>query len=179
VNSLPQERVIFVPDGNLAAWVARHTAKTVIPWFGNCYVHHQLTAADVRGSRKRYPAALVAVHPECRSDVLDAADYVGSTSGIRNYVRRSDAASFVIGTEAGILRVLRQDNPDKEFHLLSENLICRDMKLCTLQQVRDSLHELSPVITVDTDIAAPARASLTRMLDISQPAVRQMTEVSN
>ena len=171
VNSLPNKQVIFLPDGNLAAWVARHSDKQIVPWYGNCYVHHNLKADDVRTARERWPQARVAVHPECRAEVLDAADYVGSTSGIRRYAQASEAEAFVIGTETGMLRSLRLENPGKQFHVLSDSLICRDMKLGGLEQLKNSLATLSPRVTVEGEIAEKARVSLARMLQVGSSPV--------
>lgn len=167
VNSLSAQQVLFVPDKNLAHYVAQHTDKEVIAWEGYCYVHHNLTAEDVVKAREVHPEAEIAVHPECPAEVLKLADYVGSTSGIRRFVQSSTAASFVIGTEKGILRVLRLENPDKTLHLLSDKLTCHTMKLCTLEDVRDALLKLAPRVKISEEIRVRARRSLSRMLAVT------------
>ena len=106
VNSLCEKEVIFVPDRNLAAYVARHTDKKIIPWNGYCYVHDHLTAEEVRAARAEHPKAEVLVHPECSPEVIDEADFVCSTAGMGKHAIASDAREFIIGTEMGMIHRL-------------------------------------------------------------------------
>ncbi|MDH7479755.1 MAG: quinolinate synthase NadA, partial [Syntrophomonadaceae bacterium] len=109
VCSLPPEReVIFVPDQNLAGWVERRTGRKIIPWPGHCFIHHQLTAEEVREKRRQHPGAKLLVHPECRPEVTELADGVLSTAGMLRYAQSSSAAAFIIGTEEGLLHQLRR-----------------------------------------------------------------------
>lgn len=166
VNSLHQQQVLFVPDENLASYVATQTTKTIIPWKGFCITHHFVSTADVDRARALYPNAVIAVHPECPADVVNKADYVGSTSGILRFAQSTPTTSIVIGTEKGMLYALRRENPTKEFHLLSEVLVCRNMKLTTLSMIRDALINLGPRITVPDEVRHGANLSLSRMLAV-------------
>ena len=166
VNSLSQKEVIFVPDRNLAAYVARHTDKKIIPWNGYCYVHDHFTADDVRAARANHPGAEVLVHPECRPEVIDQADFVYSTAGMGKHARASPAREFIIGTEVGMIYRLKKENPEKEFYPLSENAICQNMKKTTLEKVLRALQTLEPRVTVPEEIATQARRAIERMLAV-------------
>jgi len=164
VNSLPQKQVIFVPDRNLAAYVARNTEKQIIPWNGYCYVHDHFTPEEVRAARARHPQAEVLVHPECRPEVIDLADYVYSTAGMGRHARASKAREFIIGTEVGMLYRLKKENPGKEFYPLSEKAVCQNMKKTTMEKVLRALQTLEPRVTVPEEVAARARRAIERML---------------
>lgn len=164
VNSLEQEQVIFVPDRNLAAYVARHTEKQIIPWNGYCYVHDRFTPEEVRASRALHPEAEVLVHPECRPEVIDLADHVFSTSGMGRHAQASKAREFIIGTEVGMIYRLRKENPGKVFHPLSEKAICQNMKKTNLENLLRALQTLEPRVTVPEETAARAKRAIERML---------------
>ena len=166
VNSLEQGKVIFVPDRNLAAYVSRFTKKQIIPWNGYCYVHDRFTPEDIRAARELHPKAEVLVHPECRPEVIDLADYVYSTSGMGRHAKASKSREFIIGTEVGMLYRLKKDNPDKEFYPLSEKAICQNMKKTSLDKVLEALQTLEPRVTVPEEIANRARKSIERMLAV-------------
>jgi len=166
VNSLEQEQVIFVPDRNLAAYVQRYTDKKIIPWNGYCYVHDRFTPEEVHAARAVHPQAEVLVHPECRPDVIDAADFVFSTSGMGRHAPASPAKEFIIGTEMGMIYRLKKDNPDKEFYPLSVNAVCKNMKKTNLEDVLRALRTLEPHVTVLEEIADRARRSIERMLAV-------------
>jgi quinolinate synthase len=166
VASLSEEEVIFVPDRNLAAYVARHTKKKIIPWNGYCYVHDRLTAEDVTTARALHPKAEVLVHPECRPQVIDQADFVYSTAGMGRHAKSSSANDFIIGTETGMIHRLKKENPDKEFYPLSENAICQNMKKTDLTLIQKALQTLEPRVSVPEQIAVRARRSIERMLAV-------------
>ncbi|MCU0638021.1 MAG: quinolinate synthase NadA [Methanothrix sp.] len=166
VNSLPQEEVIFVPDRNLAAYVARHTKKKIIPWDGYCYVHDNFTAHDVISARVTHPEAEVLVHPECRPEVIDQADYVYSTAGMGRHAKSSTKREFIIGTEVGMIYRLKKENPDKEFYPLSMSAICQNMKKTDLALLQRALETLEPRVNVPEQIAVRARRSIERMLAV-------------
>lgn len=166
VNSLEQKQVIFVPDRNLAAYVARHTEKQIIPWNGYCYVHDRFTPDEIRAARALHPEAEVLVHPECRPEVIDLADHVFSTSGMGKHARISRAREFIIGTEVGMLYRLKKENPGKEFYPLSEKAICQNMKKTSLEKVLRALQTLEPRVTVPEEIAARAKSAIERMLAV-------------
>lgn len=164
VRSLEEDRVIFVPDRNLARYAARFTDKEILPWDGYCIVHDRITVDDVSRARQLHPAARVIVHPECRPEVIDAADHVASTSGIIREVCASEQREFVIGTETGILHRLRKECPDKTCHPLSESMVCTNMKKTDPAMVRDALALLRPRIRVPDETAEKARRAIERML---------------
>jgi quinolinate synthase len=166
VASLREAEVLFVPDRNLGHYVASQLGKELLLWEGCCVTHQRVTVADVSRARAAYPDAPVFVHPECPPEVVAVADYVSSTSGILAYARQTRATRIIIGTEMGILHQLKQQNPDKEFFLLSDGLICPNMKLTTLAKVAQALETLEPRVMVPEDIRERASRSLTRMLAI-------------
>ena len=168
VNSITDaKRVLMIPDGNLAHYTALHTDREVIPWKGYCPVHHFVTPEEVRSVKDQYPQAKFAAHPECRPEVLEMADSVGSTGGIIKFARETDAKEIIVGTELGIIHQLEKENPDKTFIPVSEKLICRDMKYITLEDIHDALVEMKHVVTVPDEIRADANRALNRMLEVS------------
>lgn len=164
VNAVKEDTIIFVPDRNLGRYAQRFTKKTILPWEGFCIVHDRIAPVQVEVARAAHPTAEVLVHPECRPDVIDAADHVASTSGIIREVCSSKKREFIIGTEVGILHRLRKECPEKQCYPLAPEAVCRNMKKTSLEKVRDSLVTLSPRIVVPDDIAARARTAIERML---------------
>ncbi|MHC5034227.1 MAG: quinolinate synthase NadA [Planctomycetota bacterium] len=165
VQSLPQQHVLFVPDRNLASYVAERTDKDVIPWDGHCYVHDPNVSADaIRDLKRLHPHALVMVHPECSPTVRRAADFVGSTAQMLAFAAGSDRKSFIVGTEEGLLHPLQQQNPRKEFY--STGSVCSSMRLTTLHSVRRALDRMSNVVAVPPEIRERASAALSRMLEV-------------
>jgi len=167
VNSLREEEILFLPDKNLSRFVASRTNKKVISWDGFCYVHHlNIGKEDIRRKRMKYPGAKVMVHPECPPEVIELADYVGSTAQMAKYASENNFKEFIVGTEVGMLHKLKAQNPDKKFYPASEKAICKDMKLITLEKVALSLKEMQYQVKVPNDIAIRARKALERMLKI-------------
>ncbi len=166
IESLPDEKVICIPDRNLSMWAQRNTKKKVIAWDGYCHVHERVTPKDVKKAREEHPEALVIAHPECRLDVLELADHVTSTSGMLRFASASSAKEFIIGTEIGLLYRLRKENPDKIFYPLRKDMICPNMKKTTLNSVLRALKENTYIIKVPEEIRIPAKRALDRMLEI-------------
>ncbi len=166
VESLPSQRVICIPDKNLAMWAQRNTKKQVIAWDGFCHVHDRVTKDDVANARREHPSALLMAHPECRPEVLELADHVTSTSGMLRFAASSDAREFIVGTEVGLMYRLKKENPDKAFHPLRKDMICPNMKKTTLNSVLAALRETKHVIKVPERIRIPAKRALDRMLEI-------------
>ncbi len=166
VNSLPDREVIFVPDRNLGQFVAKQSDKTFHYWDGYCPTHERLKADAVARLKADNPDALFICHPECNPAVVALADHACSTSGMYDYCRKSPAKRFIIGTEAGILYKLRQENPDKEFILASPALVCPNMKLTSLEDILDALTTMGPVVKVPEDIRVAAKLALDRMIAI-------------
>jgi quinolinate synthase len=166
IESLPDERVICIPDRNLSLWAQRNTKKEVIAWDGFCHVHDRVTREDVLKAKKAHPEALFVAHPECRLEVLDLADHVTSTSGMLRFAKASDAEEFIVGTELGLIHRLRKESPGKVFHPLRRDMICPNMKKTTLSSVLRALREMTTVIKVPEDTRIPAKKALDRMLAI-------------
>ncbi len=161
------EAVYMTPDQNLAKYTARHTEKRVLHWHGYCPIHHRLTAEEVREIRRKHPDALLLVHPECRPEVIDLADFTRSTSGMLRYVKESSHDSFIIATELGILHPMRKQNPGKRFYPASGSMVCPNMKKTALKDVVHCLETLEPRVTVPEEIRLRALGSVERMLEVS------------
>jgi quinolinate synthase len=166
VSSLPNEEILFVPDKNLGHYVSTQTKKRMILYPGFCVTHDRLKAEDVVKAKKIYPDAKVVVHPECRSEVIDLADAVVSTSQMLRYVKDSPASTFLIGTEEGILHRMYLDNPGKKFYIISPVLICVNMKKTKLETVIETMKEQKNRIIVPEEIRLKAKAALDRMLKV-------------
>ncbi len=166
VDSLPDERVICIPDKNLSLWAARNTKKDVIAWDGFCHVHERVRPEDVIKARAEYPKALLMAHPECRLEVLEMADHVTSTSGMLRFAKASPEKEFIVGTEIGLMYRLKKENPDKVFYPLREDMVCPEMKKTTLESLLRALKEDTYLIKLPEKIRVPAKRALARMLEI-------------
>ena len=166
VESLNSDKVICIPDRNLAGWIAKNTKKQIIAWDGFCHVHHRVTVDDVIRARQEHPDALVIAHPECRIEVLEISDHVTSTSGMLRFASSSSAKEFIIGTEIGLLYRLRKENPEKSFYPLRKDMICPNMKKTTLNSVLNVLETMTNIIKVPEEIRIPAKRALDKMLEI-------------
>jgi len=166
-QAIPAKRdILFIPDKNLANFTAKRSKRKIIPWQGFCPHHNILTKEDVIKVKKLHPQALLLVHPECRPEVCNLADYIGSTRGIIEFASNNPAKEYIIGTELGIFHPLKKNNPDIKFFPASEKMICRDMKLITLEKVLHSLKKLEPRIIVPEDIRKKSLKALNRMIEI-------------
>jgi quinolinate synthase len=166
VNSMPQDKIIFVPDRNMGRFVAARTEKEIVLWPGFCYAHDRLKAEDILRVKQEHPEALVMVHPECRPEVAKVADYVTGTTGMLKLAREAEAKTFIVGTEIGLEHALKKEAPEKDYIFPNPDLFCADMKLTTLAKVVDSLETLTPRISVPDDIAERARLALEGMLAV-------------
>ena len=167
VNSLGEDEVLFVPDKNLAAYVARETGRRIIAWDGYCYVHHRFRPEDIQGARALHPGAEVWVHPECPLDVIDLADRVLSTGKMVSEARTTKARDVIIGTERGIIYRLGGENPAVRFFPARDAALCVNMKMTTLDKVLGALEDKIPVVTVPAAIADKARGAIQAMIQIS------------
>ncbi len=164
--ALPEgQPILFVPDKNLARWVARETKREIIPWEGFCYVHAFFEEEDVIQARKEYPRAVVIVHPECPIEVINRADRVASTGGMLRLAQEFN--EMVLGTEIGMCNRIRREYPDKLCHPLRRTAICHNMKKTTLNSVLNALRGKVPEIVIPEETAKRARMALTRMMEIS------------
>jgi quinolinate synthase len=140
VKKIPQKEIIFIPDCNLGSWIKEQVPdKTFYFIDGGCPVHMGITVDDVLKAREKHPDALFLVHPECVKEVVGLSDYAGSTTGIMDFVSKSDEKEFIIGTENNIVNHLQYKYPDKQFYTVSKNCICKDMRLTTLNDVYNCL----------------------------------------
>ena len=167
VNAIPDEEILFIPDRNLGYYVSRKTDKKIVLYHGFCAIHDNLTVEEVGKARQRYPEARVLVHPECRPEVIELADAALSTSQMLRYAKESNAKDFLIGTEEGMLYPLKKQNPDKEFHLISDSLVCPDMKMTTLETVIETMKARKNIVTVPEEIRVRAKKAIDKMLAIS------------
>ena len=169
IESLNAETVLFGPDRNLAEYVQRKTGKTIIPipeW-GFCPTHLLFQPEDVQILKMQYSDAVVMVHPECSFEMQKVADFIGSTSQMCRHARESNAKTFIIATEEGLLHRLRKQNPEKQFILAYEDAVCPNMKLNTLEKLYMALKEEKYVVTVPESIAKKARKALEKMFEIT------------
>jgi len=165
-KAVESDKILFIPDCNLGAFVAKQVPeKTVKLLQGGCPIHAAVKPKDVHQMKALHPDALVLVHPECVPGVVELADYVGSTTGIMEYAKKSDAKEFIIGTEISISEHLQYDCPDKMFYPLTKHLICPNMKSTTLVDVyRDLTGEFGEEIELDDETIRLARRCIDNMI---------------
>ena len=169
VKALPNKNIYFIPDQNLAHFIAdQMPEKNFIFNNGYCPVHHDILKEDVLAAKNAHPKAPVLVHPECRPEVTELSDYAGSTSGIIKYVTESDDTEFIIVAEWGILHELQRKNPEKRFYPASEKQICGGMKKITLDSVISVLETQSPSVEMEAPLRESAHRPMIRMLELSK-----------
>ncbi|MFC1871362.1 quinolinate synthase NadA [Chloroflexota bacterium] len=166
VESLAAREVLFIPDQYLGHYVSTKTDKKIILWPGYCPTHMKILPENISALREKYPRAKVAVHPECKAEVIALADEVLSTGGMCRYARREDVNQLIVGTEIGIIHRLRKENPGKEFIPVSERAICPNMRRITLEKVFWSLDEMGYEIKVPEETRIKAKTVVDRMLEV-------------
>lgn len=168
VESLKNKQIIFAPDQNLGSYIANKVKdKEMILWKGFCITHKRVKPDEVKKIRELHPNAKLLVHPECEPEIQAMADFLGSTSEIIKKAKEVPEKDIIIGTEEGVLHILKKENPDKNFYLLSPGLICANMKKTRLQDVHQALLNMQHEIILDEEIRQKALKSLERMLQIS------------
>ena len=169
VKNLPNQHILFIPDQNLARYVAQQVPeKNIILNDGYCPVHAKMTAEAVREARQQHPQAEVLSHPECTEEVLELSDYIGSTSGIIDYAGKSSGKEFIVCTETGVFYELVKNNPGKSFYPVMEHQVCEDMKLITLEKVADVLEFGKNEVFVSEERRKGANLPLTNMLKLGK-----------
>lgn len=167
-RQIDNDKILFIPDQNLGAWIAKQLPEKefkLLP--GCCPTHAKMTAEDVRKAKTAHSNALFLVHPECRQEVVEQADYVGSTTGIMNFAKQSDAKEFIIGTENAIVTHLQNECPDKRFYPLSIDLLCHNMKATTLGDVLACCRGIGgEVIELDEEIRLGAKRCIDKMIEM-------------
>ena len=168
IRNLDSKDILFVPDCNLGKWVADQIPeKNIKLVHGGCPTHVRITEKDVKKARAMHPEALLLVHPECLPEVSEAADYVGSTTGIMDFAKKSEAKEFIIGTENSIVQHLQCACPDKQFFALSKDCVCHNMKLTTLADVYNCVAGIGgEEIELTDEVRVRAKNCLDRMLEL-------------
>jgi quinolinate synthase len=174
INSLPKnQKIIFAPDKNLGGYINRITNREMVLWKGSCEVHELLTPQYVKELKNKYKDYTLIAHPECNDSVLQLADFVGSTQAMIKFVKNSENTKFLVATESGITHKLKQDNPNKEFIVVTPNENttcndCRNMKLNTMEKVIDVMENLNNEIILSEELMKDAEKPILKMLEISK-----------
>ena len=168
VKNIENKNILFIPDCNLGKWVADQVPEKNIKLLqGGCPTHVRISKRDVEKARKAHPDALLLVHPECLPEVSELADYRGSTTGIMDYAKKSDAKEFIIGTENSIVQHLQFACPDKQFYPLSRDCVCHNMKLTTLGDVYQCVKGTGgEEIKLDEEVRIKAKRCIDTMLEL-------------
>lgn len=168
VKNIENKNILFIPDCNLGKWVADQVPEKNIKLLqGGCPTHVRMSKRDVEKARKAHPDALLLVHPECLPEVSELADYRGSTTGIMDYAKKSDAKEFIIGTENSIVQHLQFACPDKQFYPLSRDCVCHNMKLTTLGDVYQCVKGTGgEEIKLDEEVRIKAKRCIDTMLEL-------------
>lgn len=168
VRNMKEKNILFIPDCNLGGWVAKQVPEKHLQLVqGGCPIHAAISREEALVAKEKHPGAQLLVHPECVTDVSDLADYIGSTTGIMDYVKKSSHDEFIIGTENSIVQHLQFECPEKKFHALSKKLVCLDMKLTTLADVYHCVKgDGGEEIILPEEIRVAAKKSLDAMLEL-------------
>jgi quinolinate synthase len=166
VESLDSEQILFVPDKYLGHYASTRTKKKMTLWPGFCPAHVRILPEHILQLKEDYPQAKVVVHPECLPEVIALADEVLGTGGMCRYAQRDDVSQMIVGTEIGIIYRLRKENPKKKFIPASEQAVCPDMKLITLEKILLSLEAMAPEVKVPEEIRLKAKVAVDRMLEV-------------
>ena len=169
VKKLENDKILFIPDCNLGAWVAEQIPEKTFQFIkGGCPTHLRMGEADVAKAKNAHPNAKLLVHPECAAVVTRNADYIGSTTGIMSYAKKSTDKEFIIGTENSIVSHLQYESPDKLFYPLSKDCVCHNMKLTTLVDVYNCLKGLAgEEIILPEEVSKGAKRCIDRMLELN------------
>ena len=174
VKAIENDKILFIPDCNLGSWVKNQLPEKDIKLLhGGCPTHAAVTVAEVKKIKEEHPDALFLVHPECVPEVVALADYIGSTSGIMDFARKSEYKKFIIGTETSIAEHLQYECPEKIFYPVTKDIVCRNMKITTLPDVYNALVRISDnnspeynscEIIMEQDLIAQARKCIDEMI---------------
>jgi quinolinate synthase len=175
VNSIPKTTpIIFAPDKNLGRYLIQETGRDMVLWDGACLVHESFSIDKILDLHKQYPDAHFIAHPESEEHILKVAEYVGSTTGLLNYVKQSSGKTFIVATESGILHQMQRDNPDKRLiaapMLADSTCACNEcpyMKMNTMEKLYLCMRDENPAIHIGQDLREKALGSINRMLELS------------
>lgn len=167
-KKIDNDKILFIPDKNLGAYIAKQLPEKEFKLLsGGCPTHARMSAENVKKAKALHPDALFLVHPECVPEVVELADYVGSTTGIMDFAKNSDAKEFIIGTENSIVSHLQLECPDKMFYPLSKDLVCHNMKLTTIVDVLNCVKGIAgEEIILEKDVMDVARLCIDKMIEL-------------
>lgn len=174
VESLPEDqKIIFAPDKNLGAYINKVSGRNMVLWNGACMVHELFSLEKVTRLKERHPEALFIAHPECEEPLLRLADFIGSTTQLLNFTAESDAESFIVATETGILHQMQKKSPNKTFIPAppDNSCACNDcphMKLNTLEKLYLCMKHELPEVTMDEELRKQAEKPILKMLELSK-----------
>lgn len=169
VKALPNRRIFFIPDKNLARYVAEQVPeKEFVFNNGYCPVHEHMQLEELKKVREQHPQAEILTHPECPEAVCEISDYIGSTSGIIAYAAKSPCKEFIVCTENGVRYELEKQNPDKKFYFTETEPVCPDMKLITLEKILHVLQTGENEVHITEDLRQESGKTLERMLELAK-----------
>lgn len=169
IKNIPNKNILIVPDKNLGRFVAaKIPEKNVMYVQGYCPIHEHMSIKEIQELKQLHSEAEILAHPECCEEVINFADYVGSTSGIIEYVSKSNKSEWIICTEIGILYELQKENPNKQFYFPKTKPVCIDMKKITLEKILQVLKEENNQAIVKTEMSKDAKQTLNRMLELAK-----------
>lgn len=169
VKALPNQNIFFIPDKNLAHYVAEQVPeKHFVYNEGYCPIHEKMRVEEIREAKEQHPQAEVLTHPECPKAILELSDYIGSTSGIIQYAAKSDCKEFIICTENGVRFNLEQENPDKKFYFAKTEPVCEGMKSITLEKVLHVLKTGENEVHMSEELRIASRKPLEKMLELAK-----------
>jgi quinolinate synthase len=166
------QKIIFAPDKNLGGYINGLTGRNMVLWDGSCEVHDVIKTEEIIRLKEKYPDAKLIAHPECKAIILELADYIGSTTALLNYTRKSDFSRFIVATETGILHAMKKTSPDKEFFIVptDKSCSCNDcpyMKMNTLEKLHACLYNEGPELKLSKSVIQKAKKPILRMLKLS------------
>ncbi len=167
VNNFKDKKILYIPDKNLGNYLRTKYDLDLKVWPGYCKIHDELSIRDLEIKKALHPNAKVIVHPEAQLDILERADHVSSTKGMFDFLAHDDGEEYIIGTEKGVLYQMKKDYPNKKFYILSDRLVCPDMKKTTLEDVYNTLDQEINEINLDEEIRKKAARAIERMLELS------------
>jgi quinolinate synthase len=175
IESLPVDvKILFGPDRNLGNYILNKTGRDIVVWNGACHVHEEFSLEGILKLKQENPEAKVIVHPECKLPVRMVADYIGSTSALLKFAKKDDAASYIVGTEPGIIHQMKKENPSKKFIPAPPRDStcgcneCSFMKLITMEKIYRCIRDERPEIMIDPDVIKKASIPINRMMEISE-----------
>lgn len=166
VKSLKSDKILFLPDTYLGKWIEKKLGNVeIITYNGFCPTHLKIRLEDIEKARTQYPNAEILAHPECHTVVSENSDFVGSTKEIMDYAISSDKKEFVIATEKGVLDRLKRDCPNKTFHLIKEDIVCKNMKWNSLEDILYVLENETNEININSQVFENANMCIEKMMN--------------